>query len=82
MYHVPSEGPHASYIEYINALPVFPLPEAFGLHENADITKDLQQTGGMLDTLVLTGGSSGGGGGSGERGRWEGRGNGEGRGHC
>lgn len=65
LYHVPPEGDHASYIAYINSLPVFPLPEAFGLHENADITKDLQQTEGMLDTLILTGGA-GGGGGSGE----------------
>ncbi|GAX74205.1 hypothetical protein CEUSTIGMA_g1654.t1 [Chlamydomonas eustigma] len=60
-YYTPPEGPHSSYITYINSLPTFPLPEAFGLHENADITKDLQQTEGMLDTLILTGGAGGGG---------------------
>ncbi|KAG2436335.1 hypothetical protein HXX76_006644 [Chlamydomonas incerta] len=60
-YVIPPEGPHASYLDYIATLPVFPLPEAFGLHENADITKDLQNTNLMLDTLVLTGGGVGGG---------------------
>ncbi|GLC60993.1 hypothetical protein PLESTB_001703700 [Pleodorina starrii] len=64
-YYIPPEGPHASYLSYISTLPIFPLPEAFGLHENADITKDLQQTSLMLDTLVLTGGGGGGGAGAG-----------------
>ena len=58
---IPPEGPHASFLDYISTLPIFPLPEAFGLHENADITKDLQNTNLMLDTLVLTGGGAGGG---------------------
>ena len=65
IYHIPPEGNHASYLSYINSLPVFPLPEAFGLHENADITKDLQQTDVMLETLILTGGAGGGSGGAG-----------------
>ena len=62
-YFVPPQGDHGSYLAYINSLPLFPLPEAFGLHENADITKDLQGTEGMLGTLILTGGGGGGGGG-------------------
>ncbi|PNH03664.1 Dynein heavy chain 7, axonemal [Tetrabaena socialis] len=64
-YFIPPEGSHASHLAYIATLPLFPLPEAFGLHENADITKDLQQTSLMLDTLVLTGGGGGGGAGGG-----------------
>ncbi|KAG2482389.1 hypothetical protein HYH03_018685 [Edaphochlamys debaryana] len=70
-YFIPPEGPHASYLSYVSSLPVFPLPEAFGLHENADITKDLQQTQLMLDTLVLTAGGGGGGGGGGGAGEEE-----------
>lgn len=38
-------------------------PEVFGLHENADISKDLQQTKLLFDSLILTqgGGLKGGG---------------------
>lgn len=37
-------------------------PEAFGLHSNADISKDLAQTAAMTASLLLTTGGSGGGG--------------------
>lgn len=40
-------------------------PEAFGLHENADITKDLAQTDAITSALLLCGGASGGGAGGG-----------------
>ena len=49
------------YLEQISQLPILPQPEAFGLHENADITKDLQETEAMVATLLMTGGASGGG---------------------
>lgn len=29
-------------------------PEAFGLHDNADISKDLKETNEMIDSLLLT----------------------------
>lgn len=43
-------------------------PEAFGLHENADISKDLAQTDAVTSALLLCGGggSSGAGGGAAE----------------
>ena len=47
-------------------LPVAALSQVFGLHDNADISKDQQGTQLLFDTLLMTGGSGGGGGGSGE----------------
>ena len=54
----PRGGPHESYLDYISTLPILPEPEAFGLHENADITKDLGQTALLTETLIKTGGGS------------------------
>jgi dynein heavy chain len=62
-YVVPPTGAHESYLEYIATLPILPLPEAFGLHANADITKDLKQTELLAQTLIMTGGGASGGGG-------------------
>lgn len=44
IYRVPEPGPRDSYLEYIETLPIIPAPEAFGLHQNADITKDQNDT--------------------------------------
>jgi dynein heavy chain len=41
-------------MDYIGGLPLIAQPEVFGLHENADITKDLQETNLLLDSLMLT----------------------------
>ncbi|XP_029456789.1 LOW QUALITY PROTEIN: dynein heavy chain 12, axonemal [Rhinatrema bivittatum] len=66
-YLVPSKRAYEDYIEFIKILPFSQHPEVFGLHENVDISKDLQQTKILFESLLLTqggsrqGGSSGGG---------------------
>ena len=52
MYYAPEHGEYQSYVEYMKSLPITPNPEVFGLHENADITKDNQETSlvGDMDT--------------------------------
>ena len=45
---------HEQILEHILALPLTQQPEVFGLHENADITKDQQETNYFNDTLLLT----------------------------
>lgn len=59
-YVVPTPGSMSEMADHTNAMPLSALPEAFGLHENADITKDLQSTELMLTTLLAAGGGSGG----------------------
>lgn len=40
-----------SYINYIQSLPLNPAPEAFGLHENAEITNSQNETRLLLETI-------------------------------
>ena len=65
-YHMPEDGEHEAYVEYIDSLPLSADPEVFGLNSNANITKDSNDTTALLTRIVLTesGGSSGGSGGS------------------
>ncbi|XP_060028831.1 dynein axonemal heavy chain 3 isoform X1 [Erinaceus europaeus] len=63
IYYVPPHGSYQSYIDYLRNLPITAHPEVFGLHENADITKDNQETNqlfqGVLQTLPRQSGGSG-----------------------
>ncbi|XP_076154944.1 dynein axonemal heavy chain 3 [Alosa pseudoharengus] len=54
LYYVPVHGPYESYVEYIRNLPINAEPGVFGLHSNADITKDNQETNQLLDGVLLT----------------------------
>uniref|UniRef100_A0A5S6LE06 Protein MCM10 homolog n=1 Tax=Xenopus tropicalis TaxID=8364 RepID=A0A5S6LE06_XENTR len=53
-YCVPSYGTYQSCVDYIRSLPLITHPEVFGLHENADITKDNQETNQLFSGVLLT----------------------------
>lgn len=61
-YYAPTHGDYNSYLEYCKSLPQFPEPEIFGFHQNAAITKNLNETNNTLDSILLTQASAGGGG--------------------
>ncbi|XP_055941760.1 dynein axonemal heavy chain 3-like [Argiope bruennichi] len=60
IYYIPDDLERKDVVEYIRSLPINPNPEVFGLHENADITKDNQETQQLLDGILLTQGRSAG----------------------
>ena len=61
LYYPPSiVSDHAGYIDYLRSLPITAEPEAFGLHSNADISKDQQEVQMLLDAILSTGSKSGG----------------------
>lgn len=63
IYYAPKKGTYDSYIKYIKSLPLIQSPEVFGMHDNADIAKDLNETNQLISSIILTQGTSGGGGG-------------------
>jgi dynein heavy chain, axonemal len=46
------ETPHSSFMQYIDSLPINADPEVFGMHPNANITCDQNDTYEMFDTLL------------------------------
>ncbi|XP_006862182.1 PREDICTED: dynein heavy chain 12, axonemal [Chrysochloris asiatica] len=57
-YFAPPTGTYQDYIEFIKQLPFAQEPEIFGLHDNVDISKDLQQTKVLFESLLLTQGGA------------------------
>jgi dynein heavy chain len=49
---VDPESPHGGYMAYIDSLPMNPHPEAFGMHANANITSDQNETYELFDILL------------------------------
>lgn len=62
IYYAPKHGEYESYIKYAQGLPAFPKPEIFGFHENAAITKNINDSENMLLTVLSTQGAATGGG--------------------
>lgn len=50
---MPESDKHDGVIAFIKDLPIYSQPEVFGLHPNADIAKDISETGLFLDSLLL-----------------------------
>lgn len=64
-YYAPKHQPLSGYLEYIRALPINQMPEAFGLHANANLSAAIKEGLGVLSTansmLPKGGGGDGGG---------------------
>lgn len=52
-YYIPDDGPLQSYKDYINQLPNFDMPEAFGQHGNADIASQIEDTTELLESVLM-----------------------------
>jgi dynein heavy chain len=61
-YRVIEPGDKEDYINYIQNLPLNPQPEAFGLHENAEITTYINETIVLMENALAMQPKSGGGG--------------------
>ncbi|XP_006892767.1 PREDICTED: dynein heavy chain 3, axonemal [Elephantulus edwardii] len=53
-YYIPPHGTYQSYLDYMRGLPITAHPEVFGLHANADIAKDSQETSQLFQGVLLT----------------------------
>lgn len=51
-YAPPAEGPAESYRRYISTFPLVDRPEIFGLHQNADISSQQQESREILDAII------------------------------
>jgi dynein heavy chain len=64
-WYAPKHGEHEMYVEHSRNCPLIPAPEAFGMHANADITKDNKETLSLFTSILVTQSTGGGGGGGG-----------------
>ena len=54
IYFAPPHQEYERYAESISKLPLYPGPEVFGLHANADITKDNNETFNTFEAILST----------------------------
>ena len=65
-YFAPPNGNYDSYVAFIKNLPAAQLPEVFGMHDNVDISRELQDTKHLFEDLLMTQAQTGGGGSGGK----------------
>lgn len=53
-YYAPPKSDYESYVEFIKELPMTQAPEVFGMDDNVDISKELQETRLFFDSILLT----------------------------
>lgn len=52
IYYIPVEGQVSDYLKYIEGLPNSEDPEVFGMHENASIVFNAQESSKMIETIL------------------------------
>ncbi|XP_035209359.1 dynein heavy chain 7, axonemal-like [Stegodyphus dumicola] len=57
-YSVPHVEQYEEVLDFISKFPTAQHPEVFGMHENVDITRELQESRKLLDSILLTEGTS------------------------
>ncbi|XXQ39846.1 AAA+ ATPase domain-containing protein [Plasmodiophora brassicae] len=51
-YRAPAAGPLQAYVDYIQALPSNETPDVFGMHDNANITFEMNESASIINTIV------------------------------
>ncbi|XP_050461697.1 dynein axonemal heavy chain 7-like [Cataglyphis hispanica] len=54
LYYVPAVTEYSQFLKYVRELPMTTAPSVFGMHENADIIKDQQETYLMMSSILAT----------------------------
>lgn len=53
-YKVPPTGEYEEYVTYVQSFPLLANPQVFGVNENADITKDQNETNLLFASILKT----------------------------